>query len=38
YGCTTLPVSTEKNHGDPIDIRVDIVHPTPADVFPTATV
>nr|GFC40030.1 hypothetical protein [Tanacetum cinerariifolium] len=34
----TLPVSAEKNPGDPIDIRVDIVHPTPADVFPTATV
>nr|GFB28819.1 reverse transcriptase domain-containing protein [Tanacetum cinerariifolium] len=34
----TLPVSAEKNHGDPIDIRVDIVHPTPANVFPTATV
>nr|GFC30737.1 hypothetical protein [Tanacetum cinerariifolium] len=34
----TLPVSAEKNPGDPIDIRVDIVHPTPADVFPAATV
>nr|GEW03662.1 hypothetical protein [Tanacetum cinerariifolium] len=34
----TLPVSAEKNPGDPIDIRVDIIHPTPADVFPTATV
>nr|GFB72949.1 reverse transcriptase domain-containing protein [Tanacetum cinerariifolium] len=34
----TLLVSAEKNPGDPIDIRVDIVHPTPADVFPAATV
>nr|GFB51159.1 hypothetical protein [Tanacetum cinerariifolium] len=34
----TLPISTEKNPGDPTDIRVDIVHLTPADVFPTATV
>nr|GEV21284.1 hypothetical protein [Tanacetum cinerariifolium] len=34
----TLPVSAEKNLGDPIEIRVDIVQPTPADVFPAATV
>nr|GEU78452.1 reverse transcriptase domain-containing protein [Tanacetum cinerariifolium] len=34
----TLPVSAEKNPGDPIDIKVDIVHPTPADVFPATTV
>nr|GFA23194.1 hypothetical protein [Tanacetum cinerariifolium] len=34
----TLPVSAEKNLGDPIEIRVDIVHPAPADVFPAATV
>nr|GEV29575.1 hypothetical protein [Tanacetum cinerariifolium] len=34
----TLPVSAEKNPGYPIDIRVDIVHPTPADVFPAVTV
>nr|GEY22247.1 hypothetical protein [Tanacetum cinerariifolium] len=34
----TLPVSAKKNPGDPIDIRVDIVHPTPADVFSAATV
>nr|GEV24833.1 hypothetical protein [Tanacetum cinerariifolium] len=34
----TLPVSAKKNLGDPIDIRVDIVHPTPTDVFPAATV
>nr|GEZ10527.1 hypothetical protein [Tanacetum cinerariifolium] len=34
----TLPVSAEKNPGDLIDIRVDIVHPMPADVFPAATV
>nr|GEU96158.1 hypothetical protein [Tanacetum cinerariifolium] len=34
----TLPVSAEKNLGDPIEIRVDIVHPVPTDVFPTTTV
>nr|GFA47447.1 hypothetical protein [Tanacetum cinerariifolium] len=34
----TLSVFAEKNPGDPIDIRVDIVYPTPADVFLTATV
>nr|GFC48101.1 hypothetical protein [Tanacetum cinerariifolium] len=34
----TLPVSAEKNLGDPIKIKVDIVHPAPADVFPAATV
>nr|GEW83175.1 hypothetical protein [Tanacetum cinerariifolium] len=34
----TLPVSAEKNLEDPIEIRVDIVHPAPADVFPAATV
>nr|GEZ61274.1 hypothetical protein [Tanacetum cinerariifolium] len=34
----TLLVFAEKNPEDPIDIRVDIVHPTPADVFPTTTV
>nr|GFA25201.1 hypothetical protein [Tanacetum cinerariifolium] len=34
----TLPVSAEKNLGDPIEIRVDIVHPAPTDVFPAATV
>nr|GFB90418.1 hypothetical protein [Tanacetum cinerariifolium] len=34
----TLSVSAKKNHVDPIDIRVDMVHPTPADVFPAATV
>ncbi|GKA43265.1 hypothetical protein Tco_0735989 [Tanacetum coccineum] len=28
----------EMNLGDPIDIRVDIVHPAPVDVFPAATV
>nr|GEY18935.1 hypothetical protein [Tanacetum cinerariifolium] len=33
----TLPVSAEKNLGDPIEIRVDIVHPAPADVFLAAT-
>nr|GEZ03676.1 hypothetical protein [Tanacetum cinerariifolium] len=34
----TFPVSAKKNLGDPIEIRVDIVHPAPVDVFPTATV
>nr|GEX45495.1 reverse transcriptase domain-containing protein [Tanacetum cinerariifolium] len=34
----TLFVSAEKNLGDPIEIRVDIVYPAPADVFPAATV
>nr|GEZ55422.1 hypothetical protein [Tanacetum cinerariifolium] len=34
----TLPVSAKKNLGDPIKIRVDIVHPTLADVFLAATV
>nr|GEZ02520.1 hypothetical protein [Tanacetum cinerariifolium] len=34
----TLPVSAEKNLGDPIEIRVDIVRPAPADVFPAVTV
>nr|GEV80526.1 reverse transcriptase domain-containing protein [Tanacetum cinerariifolium] len=34
----TLPVFAEKNLGDPIEIRVDIVHPALADVFPVATV
>nr|GEW97475.1 retrovirus-related Pol polyprotein from transposon TNT 1-94 [Tanacetum cinerariifolium] len=34
----TLPVSAEKNLGDPIEIRVDIVHPALADVFLAATV
>ncbi|GJS44072.1 hypothetical protein Tco_0569115 [Tanacetum coccineum] len=26
---TTIPVSAEENLGDPIDIRVDIIHPDP---------
>nr|GFB07592.1 hypothetical protein [Tanacetum cinerariifolium] len=34
----TLPVSAENNLGDPIEIRVDIVHPAPADVFLATTV
>ncbi|GKE30897.1 hypothetical protein Tco_1446281, partial [Tanacetum coccineum] len=34
----TLPISAERNLGDPIDIRVDIVHPAPVDVFLAATV
>nr|GEY77518.1 reverse transcriptase domain-containing protein [Tanacetum cinerariifolium] len=34
----TLPVSAEKNLGDPIEIRVDIVHPAPTDVFAATTV
>ncbi|GKF77496.1 hypothetical protein Tco_0229966 [Tanacetum coccineum] len=33
----TLTIATEKNLGDPIEIRVDIVHPAPVDVFPAAT-
>ncbi|GJW36232.1 hypothetical protein Tco_0059152 [Tanacetum coccineum] len=35
----TIPVSTEENLGDPIDIRVDIIHPEPvaAVAFPAAT-
>ncbi|GKD23897.1 hypothetical protein Tco_1225600, partial [Tanacetum coccineum] len=27
----TIPVSTEENLGDPIKIRVDIIHPEPVD-------
>nr|GEV14553.1 copia protein [Tanacetum cinerariifolium] len=34
----SLPVFAEKNLGDPIEIRVDIVHPAPTDVFPAAFV
>nr|GFB96840.1 hypothetical protein [Tanacetum cinerariifolium] len=34
----TLSVSAEKNLGDPIEIRVDIVHHAPTNVFPAATV
>ncbi|GJX79463.1 hypothetical protein Tco_0327612 [Tanacetum coccineum] len=34
----TLPVFADKNLGDPIEIRVHIVHPAPVDVFPAATV
>ncbi|GJW80369.1 hypothetical protein Tco_0144344 [Tanacetum coccineum] len=34
---TTL-VSAERNLGDPIEIRVDIVHIVPVDIFPAATV
>nr|GFB94294.1 reverse transcriptase domain-containing protein [Tanacetum cinerariifolium] len=34
----TLFVSAKKNLGDPIEIRVDIVYPAPADVFPAAIV
>ncbi|GJU42591.1 hypothetical protein Tco_1195548 [Tanacetum coccineum] len=36
----TIPISTEENLGDPIDIRMDIIHPEPADVvaFPATTV
>nr|GFD11662.1 hypothetical protein [Tanacetum cinerariifolium] len=34
----TIPVSAEENLGDPIDIRMDIIHPEPvsAVAFPTA--
>nr|GEW47869.1 hypothetical protein [Tanacetum cinerariifolium] len=36
----TISVSAEENLGDPIDIRVDIIHPEPvvAVAFPAATV
>nr|GFA51987.1 reverse transcriptase domain-containing protein [Tanacetum cinerariifolium] len=34
----TFLVSAKKNSKYPIEIRVDIVHPVPADVFPAATV
>nr|GEV70769.1 hypothetical protein [Tanacetum cinerariifolium] len=36
----TIPVSVEENLGDPIDIRVDIIHPEPvaAVAFPTAAI
>ncbi|GJX48913.1 putative reverse transcriptase domain-containing protein [Tanacetum coccineum] len=40
YVCTTIPVSAEENLRDPIDIRVDIIHPEPvaAVAFPAAAV
>ncbi|GKC48054.1 hypothetical protein Tco_1065776 [Tanacetum coccineum] len=36
----TIPVFGEENLGDPIDIRMDIIHPEPVVVvaFPAATV
>ncbi|GJZ08853.1 hypothetical protein Tco_0543136 [Tanacetum coccineum] len=36
----TIPVSAKENLGDPIDIRVDIIHlePVGAVAFPTAAV
>ncbi|GJU07975.1 reverse transcriptase domain-containing protein [Tanacetum coccineum] len=36
----TIPVSAEENLGDPIDIRMDIIHPEPVAVvaFPAAAV
>ncbi|GKD53158.1 hypothetical protein Tco_1286545 [Tanacetum coccineum] len=36
----TIPVSAKENLGDPIDIRVDIIHPEPiaAVAFPAAAV
>ncbi|GKE17552.1 hypothetical protein Tco_1425129, partial [Tanacetum coccineum] len=36
----TVPVPAKENLGDPIEIRVDIVYPTPvaAVAFPVATV
>ncbi|GKC69218.1 hypothetical protein Tco_1115101, partial [Tanacetum coccineum] len=36
----TIPVSAEENLGDPIDIKVDIIHPEPvaAVAFPAAAV
>nr|GEX65240.1 hypothetical protein [Tanacetum cinerariifolium] len=33
----TLPVFAERNLGDPIKIKVDIVHPMPVDIFPAVT-
>nr|GEV23876.1 hypothetical protein [Tanacetum cinerariifolium] len=33
----TLPVFVERNLRDPIEIRVDIIHPAPVDVFSAAT-
>nr|GEW12133.1 hypothetical protein [Tanacetum cinerariifolium]GEW47271.1 hypothetical protein [Tanacetum cinerariifolium] len=35
-----IPVSTEENLGDPIDIKMDIIHPEPAAAiaFPVAAV
>nr|GFA56036.1 hypothetical protein [Tanacetum cinerariifolium] len=38
YGCTHSSRLCKKESWRSIDIRVDIVHPTPADVFPAATV
>ncbi|GJR10914.1 hypothetical protein Tco_0793566 [Tanacetum coccineum] len=35
---STLPISGKRNLRDPIEIRVDIVHPAPVDVFLAATV
>ncbi|GJZ47548.1 putative reverse transcriptase domain-containing protein [Tanacetum coccineum] len=32
YGCTSIPVSAEENLGDPIDIRMDIIHLEPVAV------
>ncbi|GJW44644.1 hypothetical protein Tco_0073443 [Tanacetum coccineum] len=38
--CTTIPVSSKENLGDPINIRVDIIYPKPVAIvaFPAATV
>ncbi|GKC87136.1 hypothetical protein Tco_1147785 [Tanacetum coccineum] len=37
---STIPVSTEENLGDPIDIRVDVIHPEPvaAVAFPATAI
>ncbi|GJR95225.1 putative reverse transcriptase domain-containing protein [Tanacetum coccineum] len=37
---STIPVSAEENLGDPIDIRVDVIHPEPvaAVAFPAAAI
>ncbi|GKA76042.1 hypothetical protein Tco_0782420 [Tanacetum coccineum] len=37
---STIPVSAEENLGDPIDIRIDIIHPEPvaAVTFPAAAI
>ncbi|GJU63213.1 hypothetical protein Tco_1245048 [Tanacetum coccineum] len=37
---STIPISTEENLADPIDIRVDVIHPEPVAVvaFPAAAI
>ncbi|GKD26127.1 hypothetical protein Tco_1232341 [Tanacetum coccineum] len=40
YAASTILVSAEENLGDPIDIRVDVIHPEPvtAVAFPAAAI